>query len=88
MRSKEAQGYASLRGLSTYPGDGAERVGKSRAAVANSAAGCFPEAEFRDILQKTSIARGTPKVSAGLEDRPAFRSRPADRGGRAQRGAD
>ena len=71
---EEAHGYASLiRDFDLTQEEAAERVGKSRAAVANSLRLLSLDAEIQGYLAKGLLSEGHAKVLLGLED-PARRS--------------
>ena len=66
---EEAQGYASLlRDFDLTQETVAERVGKSRAAVANSLRLLSLDAEIQGYLAKSLLSTGHAKVLLGVED--------------------
>ena len=66
---EEAQGYASLlRDFDLTQETVAERVGKSRAAVANSLRLLSLDAEIQGYIAKSLLSTGHAKVLLGVED--------------------
>jgi ParB family chromosome partitioning protein len=71
---EEAQGFASLvRDFDLTQETAAERVGKSRAAVANSLRLLALDAEIQGFIAKSLLSVGHAKVLLGVED-PAART--------------
>ena len=75
---EEAHGYASLvRDFDLTQETAAERVGKSRAAVANALRLLALDAEIQGYLAKSLLSPGHAKVLLGVEDPASACSAPA-----------